>query len=76
MGSRQQDPKQGLHACRSISSPERRKMIASAAARILLDHAACRPRMASPAPTLRSIMPLKIMPSALGKCSCRIWRAV
>lgn len=46
-------------------------MIASAAARIFDDHAACRPRMAIPAPTFFSIMPLRIMPSALGNCNCR-----
>lgn len=57
---------------RSISRPERRKMIASAAARIFDDHAACSPRMAMPVPTLRSIIPLRIMPSALGKLSCYI----
>ena len=57
---------------RSISRPERRKMIASAAARIFDDHAASSPRMATPAPTLRSIIPLSIMPSALGKLSCLV----
>ena len=56
---------------RSISRPERRKMMARAAARICLDHDGLRPRITMPPPTLRSSIPDKIIPSAPGKCSCK-----
>ena len=64
-GSEEEDE----HTSRSISKPERKKMMARAAARICLDQDGTRPEIMAPLLTLRSIMPDKIMASAPGKCS-------